>query len=111
MSRGSQVMRVTGQLTDGSRGSRVKKCDPLSSLVRVRVMTGVSEPNNFTRPTAIQYMQVDISRRKYCSTYDFFGFPKVKWLHLAGEVNKCVRCSCQILSGFNIPKIIKIGQL
>ena len=37
MSRGLQVMRVTGQLTDGSRGSRVKKCDPLSSLVRVRV--------------------------------------------------------------------------
>ena len=32
-SRGSRVTRVTGQLTDGSRGSRVKKCDPLSSLV------------------------------------------------------------------------------
>jgi len=29
--------RVTGQLTDGSRGSRVKKCDPLSSLVVVVV--------------------------------------------------------------------------
>jgi len=41
---------------------------------------------------------------------DFFGFPKVKWLHLTGEVDKSVRCSCQILSGFNIPKIIKIGQ-
>ena len=25
--------RVKGQLTDGSRGSRVKKCDPLSSLL------------------------------------------------------------------------------
>ena len=33
VSRGSRVTRVTGQLTDGSRGSRVKKCDPLSSLV------------------------------------------------------------------------------
>ena len=32
MSRGSRVTRVTDQLTDGSRGSRVKKCDPLSSL-------------------------------------------------------------------------------
>jgi len=41
---------------------------------------------------------------------DFFEFPKVKWLHLTGEVDKSVRCSCQILSGFNIPKIIKIGQ-
>jgi len=41
---------------------------------------------------------------------DFFGFPKVKWLHLIGEVNECVRFSCQISSGFNIPKIIKIGQ-
>ena len=38
---------------------------------------------------------------------DFFGFPKVKWLHLTGEVDKSVRCLCQIFSGFNIPKIIK----
>ena len=29
---GSPVMRVMGQLTDGSRGSRVTKCDPLSAL-------------------------------------------------------------------------------
>jgi len=29
---GSRVVRVTGQLTDGSRGSRVTKCDPLSAL-------------------------------------------------------------------------------
>jgi len=39
---------------------------------------------------------------------DFFRFPKVKWLHLTGEVNK--KCSCQISSGFNVPEIIKIGQ-
>ena len=26
---------------------------------------------------------------------DFFGFPKVKWLHLTGEVDKSVRFSCQ----------------
>ena len=32
-SRESRVTRVSGQLTDGSRGSRVKKCDPLSSLL------------------------------------------------------------------------------
>jgi len=29
----------------------------------------------------------------------FFGFPKVQWLHLIGEVD----------SGFHMPKIIKIG--
>jgi len=40
---------------------------------------------------------------------DFLGFPKVKWLHLAGEVDKSVRFSCQIFSEFNVPKIIKIG--
>ena len=40
---------------------------------------------------------------------DFFGFPKVKWLHLAGEVDKCVRLPCQIFSGFNVPTIVKIG--
>jgi len=32
-SRESRVTRVSGQLTDGSRGSRVEKCDPLSSLL------------------------------------------------------------------------------
>jgi len=31
---GSRVMRVMGQLTDGSRGSRVEKYDPLSALCR-----------------------------------------------------------------------------
>ena len=38
---------------------------------------------------------------------DFFGFPKVNWLRLKGEVG--VRCSWQISSGFNIPKVITIG--
>jgi len=40
---------------------------------------------------------------------DFVGFPKVKWLHLTGEVDKSVRYSRQIFPGFNVPKIIKIG--
>jgi len=39
---------------------------------------------------------------------DFLGFPKVKWLHLTGEVDKAVRFSCQF-SGFSILKIIIIG--
>jgi len=38
---------------------------------------------------------------------DFFRFPKVKWLHLTGEVDKSVRF-CHIFSGFNVPKITKI---
>jgi len=41
---------------------------------------------------------------------DFFGFPKVKWLRLTGKVDKSVSCSCQIFSGFDMPKIIEIGQ-
>jgi len=40
---------------------------------------------------------------------DFFGLPKVKWLHLTGEVDKSVRCSSQIFSEFKMPKIVKIG--
>jgi len=40
----------------------------------------------------------------------FFGFPKVKWLHLTGEMDKSVRFSCEIFSGFNTPKIIKISE-
>jgi len=40
---------------------------------------------------------------------DFFAFPKVKWLHHTGEVDKYAICPCQILPGFNITKIIKIG--
>ena len=39
---------------------------------------------------------------------DFFGPPKLKWLHMTGEVDKSVRFSCQIFSGFNLPKVIKI---
>jgi len=39
---------------------------------------------------------------------DFFGFPKVKWLHMTGEVDKYVEYSYQISSGFNLPKMIKI---
>jgi len=39
---------------------------------------------------------------------DFFGFPKAKWLHLPGEMDKSARCWCQILSRFSILKIIKI---
>ena len=42
---------------------------------------------------------------------DFPGFPKVrpKWLHLTGEMDKSVRCLCQILSEFNVPNMIKVG--
>jgi len=40
---------------------------------------------------------------------DFFGFPKLEWLHVTREVDKSVRPSPQIFSGFNVPKIIKIG--
>jgi len=31
----------------------------------------------------------------------------VKWLHLTGEVDKRVRCSRHIFSGFNTPKLLK----
>jgi len=40
---------------------------------------------------------------------DYFKFLKVKWLHLRGEMDKLVRFSCEMFSGYNIPKIIKIG--
>jgi len=32
----SRVMRVTGQLNDGSRGSRVTKCDPFVTHCQLR---------------------------------------------------------------------------
>jgi len=46
---------------------------------------------------------------------DFFGFPKLKWIHLTGDVDKSVKkitinvTKSQIFPGFNVPKIIKIG--
>jgi len=40
---------------------------------------------------------------------DFLGFPKIKWLHPTGEMDKSLLHSCQIFSGFNTPKIINIG--
>ena len=41
------VTWVTGQLTDGSRGSRVKKCDPLSSLPRTDCQQAASYCSSF----------------------------------------------------------------
>ena len=38
----------------------------------------------------------------------FLDFPR---LHLTGGVYKSVRFSCEIFSGFNVPKIIKLGFL
>jgi len=40
---------------------------------------------------------------------DFFEFTKVKWLQYTGKVCKCTSYWCQIFTGFNAPKIIKIG--
>jgi len=40
---------------------------------------------------------------------DFLTIPKVKWLQVTGEVDKSVRLSCQILSGFNVSEIVNIG--
>ena len=39
----------------------------------------------------------------------FLDFIKVKWLQYRGKVGKCKSFRCQIFSGFNTPKIIKIG--
>jgi len=36
----------------------------------------------------------------------FFGFPKVKWLHLTGKVTN-LRLSCEILSGIIMPESLK----
>ena len=38
----------------------------------------------------------------------FFGFPKVKWLQYTGKVGKCRSYQCNIFSGYNIPKLIKV---
>jgi len=32
----------------------------------------------------------------------FFGFPEVKLLHVIDEVDKCVRCLCEILNNIKI---------
>jgi len=40
---------------------------------------------------------------------DFCGFPNVKWLQYTGKVDTCTSYRCEIFSGFNTPKIIKIG--
>jgi len=41
---------------------------------------------------------------------DFFGFPKVKWLQYTFKMGKCTSYRCQIFSGCNTPKLIKIGN-
>ena len=37
----------------------------------------------------------------------FFGFPKVKWLHLTGEVEKSVRSYCQFFRDLTYEKLLK----
>jgi len=38
---------------------------------------------------------------------DLFGFPKVKWLHLTGEVDKSVRFSFQFSQDLTSQKLLK----
>jgi len=39
---------------------------------------------------------------------DFFGFPKVKWLHLIGDVGKSVRFHVNFYQDLAYQKIIKV---
>ena len=52
-----------------------------------------------------RYQSISTVRRTDTVENDFFGFPKVKWLHLTGEVDKSVRFPYEIFSVFNEPKI------
>ena len=47
--------------------------------------------------------------RKNTVENDFYGFSKVKWLHLTYEVDKCVRFSCENFLRISHAKIFKIG--
>jgi len=38
---------------------------------------------------------------------DFFGFPKVKWLHLTGEVDKSVRFFVKFSQDLTYQKLLK----
>jgi len=40
---------------------------------------------------------------------DFIGFPKVKWRHPTGEVDKSVKYVRQIFSGFDFRNVLKFG--
>ena len=48
----------------------------------------------------------------YTVKNDFFGFPKLKRIDQTGEIDKSlyIMHSCQIFSGFKVPKVIKIGK-
>ena len=46
---------------------------------------------------------------RICWKNDFFGFPKVQWLHLTSKADKSVRCSRRIFAGFSIPIITELG--
>ena len=63
-------------------------------------------PHNsvFYRPNALPVAQPTVS---ILLKMTFFGFAKVKWLHLTGEVDKAVRFSCKIFTGFNVQKSLK----
>jgi len=91
---------VAGQLVAaaaGVPGACSEDVEPSDRTTTSAICVNGDNVNNYVRMTLLKIT--------------FFGFPKVKWLHLTGEVDKSVRCSCQIFSGFNIPNITKIGNL
>jgi len=53
--------------------------------------------------------EVDKPVRFLCQIFSGFNMSKINWLRLTGEVDKPVRFLCQIFSGFNMSKINKIG--
>jgi len=78
------VTRVTGQLTDGSRGSWVIKCDPLSALLQTPTTTlrlfEILEARvslTFARKSACQlhviWRNIFTRFESFCDPLDLFG--------------------------------------
>jgi len=95
------------RLTERNKPSVRWKRFVIYSLVRWHFQEGWASGLQFI------FFGYDVINQKYVwitlLKITFFVFPKAKWLHLTGEVDKSVKCSCQIFSGFNMPEIIKIG--
>jgi len=87
-------------------GKEKKYCNERVCLSVCLLATRVSQKSH--RRISIQF-SVHVACDSGSVLLGLFAFLKVNWLHLAGEVDKRVRFSCEIFSGFSTPKITKIG--
>jgi len=99
LNRGITSLRVFDSLS-----LLIQPCDPYYSTTKIYKMNTLSLTEHYVELTATKSMHLKCLYIHCVPKTDI-------WLHLTSEVDKCVGFSCQIFSGFNIPKALKSVNL